>query len=46
MAVIEQIFIKIGLLQQLFINISNTEFCENLTKGFLTNISLRMNKSP
>jgi len=29
MAAIEQIFIKIGLLQQLFINISKTEFCEN-----------------
>jgi len=42
MAVIEQIFIKIGLLQQLFINISNTEFCENLTNGFPTNISSRM----
>jgi len=46
MAAIEQIFIKTGLLQQLFINISKTEFCENLTNVFPTNISSQMNKSP
>jgi len=46
MAVIQPIFIKMGLLQQIFVNISNIEFCENLTNGFPTNIRLQMNKYP
>lgn len=45
MAIIEQIFIKFQLPQELFVNISNTEFCENLTNGLATNIRSQMNKS-